>query len=325
MRLLLFLNNWGGWQVARQLRQLKENIVGLVIQPDSDQKFAAEIRQELNLPSECTWLGPQLRTPETLKNIQELEPDLGISAWFGFILKPELLALFTQGCINLHPALLPWNRGWHTNVWPILDGTPAGVTIHWIDPGVDTGDIIVQKQIPIEPTDTGGSLHMKLNVELVNLFSSSWPQIRAGQAPRVTQEHSKATVHRRSELTAFDCFELNQPFVVRDFLNLLRARTYPPYPSAYFQTKSNRVYVRVQFAKDERWGGRSQVLDLNAVQTADKILRVLAAPDGSAGTFMNGNHRIYARAQLLKKEELESGSTPAWMAKQQSDVAARRP
>ena len=97
---------------------------------------------------------------------------------FGYILRPNFLRLIPRGCVNVHPALLPYNRGAYPNVWSIVDGSPAGVTIHFVDEGIDTGDIIAQAQVVIEPVDTGESLYRKLERGAVALF----PKLGRGYA-----------------------------------------------------------------------------------------------------------------------------------------------
>ena len=129
-RVLLFLNNWGGYQVAHWLSERGETIVGVVLQPVDERRFGDEILGALQLPADRIWLSTQLRDEAFLVRLKALKPDIGISAFFGAILKPSLLDIFPKQCINLHSALLPYNRGWHTNVWPIIDRTPAGATIH---------------------------------------------------------------------------------------------------------------------------------------------------------------------------------------------------
>ena len=252
MRLLLLLNNWGAWKVADWLRKRDENIVGLVLQPPDDRRFADEILSTLDMPPDKIWLSTQLRDPNTLAALKELRPDIGISAFFGCILKPDMINMFPKGCINLHSALLPYNGGWHTNVWPIIEGTPAGVTIHYIDPGVDTGDIIAQRQIPVEPTDTGGSLHEKITRDQVELFKETWPLIREGKNSRTPQDLSKATVHRKSEVAKISCIELDHTYRAGDLINLIRARTYPPYPSAYYMEGDRRTYVRMELLRENQ-------------------------------------------------------------------------
>ena len=324
MRLVLFLNNWGGWQVGKWLREGQEEIVGLVIQPENDQRFAAEILQELKLPPDRVWLGPDLRNPATLRALRALQPDIGVSAWFAYILKPELLEIFPRGCVNLHSAYLPWNRGWHTNVWPILDGSPAGVTVHYIDAGVDTGDLITQRLYSVEPTDTGGSMHQKLNTGMVELFKDTWPSLRAGTAPRTPQDHSKMTRHRRGDLAAIDGIEMDKTYVGIELFNLFRARTYPPYPAAYFMEGQRRVYVRVQFSTDGPFADSSAAeaeaatpINLGGKYTAGEFLKLLGAGQARGGQarFNHGSRHVFVRAVLLSEEELNPSGTPSWMGK----------
>ena len=107
MRILLLLNNWGAWRVADWLEKRNENIVGLVLQPPNDRRFADEILATLDLPPDKIWLSNQLRDPDTVDAIRKVQADLGISAFFGCILKPEMINVFPKGCINLHSAFLP--------------------------------------------------------------------------------------------------------------------------------------------------------------------------------------------------------------------------
>ena len=74
----------------------------------------------------------------------------------------KIFNLSKNGCINFHPALLPTNRGWYPHVHNILDESPAGVTLHLIDEGADTGPILVQKTIDVEPTDTIDNVKAKI-------------------------------------------------------------------------------------------------------------------------------------------------------------------
>ena len=129
MRVLLLLNNWGGWQVAKWLRERNDEIVGLVLQPADDRRLADEILSALDLPPDRVWLSDQLRNPDVVADLRALRPDIGISAFFCRLLKPEMIQIFPSGCINLHSALLPYNGGWHTNVWPIIDGSAGTQTV----------------------------------------------------------------------------------------------------------------------------------------------------------------------------------------------------
>ena len=90
--------------------------------------------------------------------MRKLRPTSPSRFLFAYVVNDDFIELFPKGCINLHPALLPHNRGRFPNIWSIVSKTPAGVTLHYIDEGIDTGDVIAQKEVPVEVTDTGAEL-----------------------------------------------------------------------------------------------------------------------------------------------------------------------
>jgi methionyl-tRNA formyltransferase len=119
---------------------------------------------------------------------------------FGYwpILRADVLDLLPGAAINLHISMLPWNRGSDPNLWSWLENTPKGVTIHHMDPGVDTGDIIVQREVALNPRGTFASTHSELQVAVAELFIEHWAAIRAGTAPRTPQPPG-GTTHRRAD------------------------------------------------------------------------------------------------------------------------------
>lgn len=251
MRILLMANNWGGWQIARWLREYNEHIVGLVVHPTHDSKFRQEILDTVCMPTESVFLADDLRNGDTLEHIRALTPDIGICAFFGYILKPMLFDIPRLGCINLHPAYLPYNRGWHPNVYPFLDGSPVGVTIHHVDSGTDTGDIIAKKQLVIKSLDTGGTLHQRLTRELIALFEEVWPDIRAGTTERFPQGEPRSHPHLRQEMRELEQIDLHRKYTAGELLGLLRGLTYPPYPSAYYVQGDKKIYVRVELLSED--------------------------------------------------------------------------
>jgi len=244
-RILFFGNNWVGWQVVDWLRTQGGQIVGLVLHPPERRRYAAEIIQAAGIKQAQIFDGAQLQEPAVLEAIKTLRPDLGVSALFGYILRRELLDLMPNGCINVHPAMLPYNRGAYPNVWSIVEDTPAGVTIHFMDEGVDTGDIIAQRQVPVEPVDTGASLYHKLEQTCIELFQETWPLIRSSQAPRIPQPQG-GTFHRTRDVARIDEIDLDRTYTARELINILRARTFAPYPGAYFRDGQRRVYVQLR-------------------------------------------------------------------------------
>ena len=250
MRTLLFVNNWVGSQVVAWLRERGETLVGLVMHPEGRQRYGREILAAAALPSERVFDGSRLDTPETLAALRALEPDIGVSAYFGYILRRPILSLPAAGCVNLHPAYLPYQRGANPNVWSLLEeGTPAGATLHYMDEGVDTGDIIHQRQLVVAPTDTGATLYRRLELLALEVFQEGWPLLAAGT--RRPQDPSAGCTHRMRDLAPLDEIHLDESYRARDLINLLRARTFPPYHGAYFRAGQKKVYIRIELSEEE--------------------------------------------------------------------------
>jgi UDP-2,4-diacetamido-2,4,6-trideoxy-beta-L-altropyranose hydrolase len=129
----------------------------------------------------------------------KFDPDLVISYNHRHIVKRDLLSIPKKGAINLHISYLPWNRGAHPNVWSFIDNTPKGVTIHYMDEGIDTGDILFQREVSIDETkETLKSSYGILHAEIQNLFKTHWPDIKSGEFQPRAQIHS-GTIHYRKD------------------------------------------------------------------------------------------------------------------------------
>lgn len=245
MRYIYLANNRVGHEVVHWLSEHGHPPTALVLHPLQRGKFREEIVAAAGVDRDCIFDGSVLRRPETLNAIKSLELELGLSVFFDYILEEQFLDLFPRGCLNLHPALLPYNRGQYPNVWSIVEGTPAGVTLHYIDKGVDTGDIIAQREVPVAPTDTGEILYRKLEQASYELFCETWDLILRGAAPRHPQRREAGTHHRTKDVEAIDEIQLDRQYLARDLINVLRARTFPPYRGAYFVHENRRIYLRL--------------------------------------------------------------------------------
>ncbi|MBE7041958.1 MAG: methionyl-tRNA formyltransferase [Ruminococcaceae bacterium] len=136
--------------------------------------------------------------PETLKNeaflpqLQELQPDLIVVVAYGQILPPYLLEYPKYGCINVHASLLPKWRGAAPLQWCVMAGdTVTGVTTMQMDEGLDTGDMLIKKELPITPEDTGGSIHDKLSVLGAQALAETVEQI--DRLSPIPQDHASFT------------------------------------------------------------------------------------------------------------------------------------
>lgn len=111
-----------------------------------------------------------------------------VSYNYRHIISKDVLDILDGCAVNLHISLLPWNRGSYPNVWSFLDDTPKGVTIHLIDEGVDTGKILLQKEVFFdENIETLISSYKNLHDTIQSLFKENWHNIKYGTLEPITQ------------------------------------------------------------------------------------------------------------------------------------------
>lgn len=249
MRILFLGNNWLGWQILQWLVDRGEQIVGLVMHPAEKQKFGDRIIEASGLDNSRILQATQIKTASGRAFLRETSPDIGISVLFDYLLDRTFLDAVPRGVINLHPSYLPFNRGQFPNVWSIVEKTPAGVTLHYIDEDVDTGDIIAQSRVEVEPADTGLTLYRRLELAAIDLFKSAWPRLCTGAADRIPQQGS-GTYHRTRDVQRIDRIDLEKTYPARQLIDILRARTFPPYKGAYFEENGRRVYLRLELTEE---------------------------------------------------------------------------
>lgn len=135
-----------------------------------------------------------LKAPEVKDEFAALNADLAILAFVTQIVPPPVFNAPRLGSICFHPSLLPKYRGASAINWALINGeTETGLTLFWVDQGIDTGPILLQKKIPVEPDDTTGSLYFNKIFPLgVEAIAESVELIQAGNPPRIPQDESKA-------------------------------------------------------------------------------------------------------------------------------------
>ncbi|MDP8236758.1 MAG: bifunctional UDP-4-amino-4-deoxy-L-arabinose formyltransferase/UDP-glucuronic acid oxidase ArnA [Candidatus Erginobacter occultus] len=179
--------------------------------------------------------------------IKAMQPDLIFSFYFRNLISKEILDLAPRGAFNLHGSLLPRYRGRCPINWVLVNGEKeTGVTLHHMVSRADAGDIVAQKAFPIADDDTALSLFSKSEEATVRLLDDVLPLIKAGTAPRIPQDESRATKFggRRPEDGRIDW---NLP--PADIRNLVRAVT-QPYPGAFTFKGDKKLYIWETAAAD---------------------------------------------------------------------------
>lgn len=142
----------------------------------------------------------------TCADIKEFGIDFIISHGHRHIIKQDVLEAVKFQAINLHISYLPWNRGADPNFWSFIDHTPKGVSLHYIDQGLDTGDLIARDLVIMEEGHTLKSSYDLLQERIFELFKNHWPLIKEGNNARFPQAilKEKGSYHRLK-----DKFELD--------------------------------------------------------------------------------------------------------------------
>jgi methionyl-tRNA formyltransferase len=204
MRLVFFGTPSFALPFLHALLQEKDmEVIGVVTQPDkpadrgqkpqaSPVKIAA---QERGLP---VFDFPSLKTPEAQQSLPSLSADAFVVVAYGKIIPRPLLTAARLGCINVHPSLLPRHRGPSPMPWTILEGDMlGGVTIMQLDAGMDTGPILTQEPIPIDPHETLETLQAKVHLIGPPLLVKTLKLFHAGAIHPQAQDETKATTTRR--------------------------------------------------------------------------------------------------------------------------------
>lgn len=134
------------------------------------------------------------------------------------MIQSDVLDILPHRVINLHISLLPWNRGADPNIWSFIENTPCGVTIHEVDPGLDTGDILLQKQVSFEYSkDTLQSSYLTLHNVIQDLFKTNSANILDCTILPQPQT-GKGSFHYKKDLLAYkDIINFND--TINDFIN----------------------------------------------------------------------------------------------------------
>lgn len=255
--------------------QAGHEVTLVVTQPDKPAKRGLKpmpppvkvAAQALNLP---VFQPEKLNAPESLRVIADARPDAIVVVAYGKILREACLSIPPKGCLNVHPSLLPKYRGPAPIQHALLNGDPeTGVTTMFMDAGMDTGDIILQRVVPIDPDDTAGSLSAKLAAVAAALLVETLALVERGEAPRSPQNHERATYAPilPDEIAHLD---FSQP--AERLRNIIRALNPEPGAFAFFRGK------RVKFWRAQvlsQWdGGRGDKEEVMAKEPPGTIVAV---------------------------------------------------
>ncbi len=225
-KVLLCVDNRVGYEVLRHLAdQPTADVVGVIVHPEPTALFGRQIRAFCQEKGLTCWdiHAARARFSEI---IAPLEPHYLVSVYFDYLLDDRFLDLPSIEPVNLHPGYLPYNKGFYYYVWAVLDGTPAGVSIHRMEADADAGDLISQARVLVAPDDTGEVIYRKHEEEAIRLFRGTWPALAEQSHKHIRQLHG-GTRKKIKETVALTRIDPHEQVAVIDLINRLRVLTFP--------------------------------------------------------------------------------------------------
>ncbi len=235
MRIIIVGQGPFGEKTLEALIQKGEEMVGVFSPSDKRGEAMSGLAQKSGISS---FRPAIMKIPEVFEVYGRLKPDLAILAFVTDIIPQSLLAIPSIGTLCYHPSLLPRHRGASAINWAIIQGdTRTGLTIFWADKGIDTGPILLQKEVEIGPEETTGSLYFnKLFPMGIEAIVEAVDLIKKGKAPRIPQDESQATYEPPCD-DRVASIDFAKP--VNEIYNLIRGCD--PQPGAYSTVKGKRI------------------------------------------------------------------------------------
>src|SRR5262245_30350480 len=305
MRILFIGSGEIGVPTLRALQKSEHKLVGVVTQPDKPagrkQKITpppgkkALLSEPLKNSSARTLQPAKIKDPEAIVQVRALAPDVIVVIAYGQILPRAVLEIPKVACLNLHASRLPRWRGAAPIQAAIAAGDrETGMTVMYVDEGLDTGDILLQREIEISPDDTGGSLHDRLAQLAPEALFEALRLLAAGNAPRIPQDQTLATyapkLNRESGRINWN-----------EAAEIIERKTpaYNPWPGAFTELNNRRLKIFSVAIVDLR-GKPGEILRKDkqlVIGTADQALSLTEVQ-------LEGKRRMSA-AEFLRGAEVD--------------------
>ncbi|WP_433624715.1 methionyl-tRNA formyltransferase [Nocardia sp. CA-120079] len=255
MRIVSFGFQTWGRKTLQALIDSEHQVVLAVTHPASADSYKGiwsdsveDLACEHNIPLHLT----ERADAETIDLVKRAEPDvIVVNSWYTWM-PAELYNLPPHGTLNLHDSLLPEFTGFSPVLWALISGaSETGLTVHRMDEGLDTGDILVQRSLPIGPTDTGTELVLR-GMELIpGALQEALHALESGTAQWKPQRKSERTYfHKRSERDS----RIDWNWSAVDLERFVRALS-EPYPRAFTYYRDERIEVLEAAVSEARYGG----------------------------------------------------------------------
>ncbi|MFF2021947.1 methionyl-tRNA formyltransferase [Streptomyces sp. NPDC058171] len=256
MRVVMFGYQTWGHRTLQALLDSEHDVVLVVTHPQSEHAYekiwsdsVAELAAEHDVP---VVIRNRPDDEELLQRLKEAEPDIIVANNWRTWIPPQVYALPRHGTLNVHDSLLPKYAGFSPLIWALINGEQeVGVTAHMMDETLDAGDIVDQRAVTVEPTDTATDLFHKTVDLIAPVTIGALDLIASGQTEFTRQDRSLASFfHKRAE----EDIRIDWSWPADALERLVRAQS-APYPSAFTFHRGKRLEVLSAVVSQGRYGG----------------------------------------------------------------------
>ena len=294
MRIALIGQAGFGADVLKKLVDKGHQVVGVFCPPDRGSKVdpLKGAAQTAGVP---VFQPPRMKDPEAYDQMVSLNPDLAVLAFVTDIVPGKVLEVPKIGSICYHPSILPKYRGASAINWAVINGeSTSGLTIFWVDAGIDTGDIVLQKEVEIGPEETTGQVYFnKLYPMGVDAVIEAVDLIAAGKAPHIPQDHSQATYDPPCDEKVAG-LDWQKPG--RDVFNFIRGCDPQPGATTSFRGEKVKLY-NAKYMEEALQASPGEILEVT-----DKGLKVAV----KKGAVLIGRFRTKELGKVKAPEFIEA-------------------
>jgi methionyl-tRNA formyltransferase len=228
-------------QALRELIAMRAEVVGVCTLKESkfnsDYEDLTPIAEQAGIPVRYT---PDVNSVQNLAWVRELKPDVIFCFGWSRLLHSPLLRLPPLGVVGFHPAALPANRGRHPLIWALVLGLKeTASSFFFMDEGADSGDLLSQVNIPIDPIDDASSLYQRVTDTAMEQLRDFVPRLAAGEIQRTPQDHQLANAWRKRGIADG---RIDWRMAAEGIHNLVRGLT-RPYVGAHFDYAEQQIKV----------------------------------------------------------------------------------
>ena len=303
MRVVMFGYQTWGHRTLQALLDSEHEVVLVVTHPKSDHAYekiwddsVADLATAHGVP---VLLRDRPDDEELMSRLKAAEPDIIVANNWRTWIPPHIFDLPPRGTLNIHDSLLPAYAGFSPLIWALINGEPeVGVTAHLMDAELDAGDIVLQRAIPVGPTDTTTDLFHR-TVDLIGPITlDALAALAAGRTDFTKQDRAKASFfHKRSIRDS----QIDWTWPAVEIERLIRAQC-DPYPNAFAYRGTERVRITAAAVSEGRYGGTPGRIFIREGEGDAAGVVIVAGPEARRGR----SHGL-----LIKRVRTEDGTEHA--------------